>query len=296
MSRFLLRLLSTLILVAAIFTASRALVRALPGDPIETLVAESGTSLPLEKIRAELRLDRPFLPALIEDSRHFLRGDFGISLLSKRPIASLLWIRLARTVELAVLATALALGLSALLGLSAAAFPSGLMDRICTIHGALSAALPLPWLGPVFMITFAVWIPLFPAGGQVFLPAFALALGLSGLWARLIRERVRETLKLNAAIAARARGLSELRVVLKYGLVPCSGALLAYLGSQVGALLGGSFIAEVIFDWKGLGSLLVEAVLKRDYPVVEAATFFAASGSLLGTLLGDWAQKWVDPR
>ena len=107
---------------------------------------------------------------------------------------------------------------------------------------------------------------------------------------------MRETLTLGAATGARARGLAEPRVLLKYGLAPASGALLAYLGTQFGSLLAGAFVTEVLFNWRGLGSMLIEAVLKRDYPIVEAGTFVAASASFAGTLLGDWAQQVVDPR
>ncbi|MGZ3708826.1 MAG: ABC transporter permease subunit, partial [Bdellovibrionota bacterium] len=99
-----------------------------------------------------------------------------------------------------------------------------------------------------------------------------------------------------AKLAARARGLPEWRVLVKYGLAPCSGALLAYLGTQAGALLGGAFVVEMIFSWKGLGSLLVESVLRRDYPLVEAGTFVASAAILAGNWAGDFAQRRMDPR
>ena len=146
------------------------------------------------------------------------------------------------------------------------------------------------------MYVLAVALPLFPVSGGLALPALTLSIPFSGLWSRLIRERVSETLRLGAAPGARARGIPEWRVVIKYGLAPASGSLLAYLGTQFGALLGGAFVTEAIFDWPGLGSLLVDSVLRRDYPLVEAAVFAAAAASLLGSLFGDWAQTWIDPR
>jgi peptide/nickel transport system permease protein len=107
---------------------------------------------------------------------------------------------------------------------------------------------------------------------------------------------VRDTLRLGAAPGARARGLPEWRVLLKYAFVPGAGSLAAYLGTQLGGLFVGGILVEVIFDWKGLGTLLVESVLKRDYPVIEAATFVAASATLIGTFIGDSAQRRIDPR
>lgn len=290
------RLASTLAILLLIFAGTRALVRALPGDPLETLIAESGTALPVETVRAELGLDRPFLPALVSDLERLGRGDLGRSLLSKQPVAPLLASRFARTLRLAFAALALGIGASLAIGLPAAARPGSAIDRFCSFHGSLMAALPTPWIGPMLMIVFAVWLPVFPVGGGIALPALTLALGISGLWSRLVRERVRETLARGAAVGARARGVPESRVIIKYGLAPAAGALLAFLGTQIGSLLAGAFVTEVLFDWRGMGSMLVDAVLKRDYPVIEAGVFVTAAASLGGALLGDWAQRAFDPR
>jgi peptide/nickel transport system permease protein len=290
------RFIVFLFLLSITFAGTRGIVRALPGDPIETLLAESGTSLPRELVVRQLGLDKPFLQSILEDASHFLSGDFGLSLLSKKPIAPLLATRLGNTLELASLTSLFALTLSLTLGVLAATHPGRMIDRVCTIYGAFSAALPVPWIGPMILLVFAVWIPLFPTGGHPLLPSLALSLQLTGLWSRLIRERVREELFRGAVPGARARGIPEWKVLIKYALAPASGSLLAYLGTQIGALLTGAFVVEVIFDWRGLGHLLVDSVLKRDYPLVEAATFVAASMSLLGTFAGDWAQKQWDMR
>jgi peptide/nickel transport system permease protein len=273
---------------------TRALVRALPGDPLETLVAETGTTVPREQLARELRLDRPFAQGLLEDLGAALHGDLGRSLLSRREVAPWIRERLAKTAELTALSLALGLAFSLALGLLAAR--PGRADRFCTVFGAVAAALPTPWIGPMLILAFAVKLPLFPLGGHVALPAITLAIGFTGLWSRLVRARVRETLSLPLAQAARARGLGESRVVLKYGLAPCLGPLAAYFGTQLGAMLGGAMVTEVIFDWPGMGSLLVENVLKRDYPVVEGAVFVTAACCLGGTWLGDWLQGWLDPR
>lgn len=296
MSKLLARAASLTILLLAVFLASRAIVRALPGDPLNTLIAETGTTIPVEELRAQLGLDRPFLASALEDLANAFRGDLGVSIISKEAVAPLLARRFLHTLGLASLAIALGAGASLALGLLAAAKPRSLVDRFCTAFGALAAALPTPWLGPMLMYLLAVRLPIFPAGDHVALPALTVAIGFTGLWSRLIRERVRETLQTGAAPGARARGLSEWRVVLKYGFMPSAGALVAYFGTSLGSLLTGAFVSEVIFDWPGMGALFVEAVLKRDYPVVEAAAFVGAATSLLGNALGDWAQSAIDPR
>lgn len=293
---FVFRIFIFLSLLTVTFAGTRGIVRALPGNPIETLMAETGTTLPRELLNRELGLDQPFWPSVGRDLGRSLRGDFGISILSKKPIAPLLWLRFQKTFELTMLTTFLGLIISLWIGLIAAAHPNAFMDRFCTFTGALTAALPTTWLGPMILFTFAVWLPIFPVGGHPLLPAITLAFGFSGLWSRMIRKRARETILHGAVVGARARGISEPIVLIKYALAPASGALLAYLGTQVGALMTGAYIVEIIFDWRGLGHLLVDSVLKRDYPVVEAATFVTAALSLLGTFLGDWAQRSLDPR
>jgi peptide/nickel transport system permease protein len=301
------RLASFLFILLTVFVCSRAIVRSLPGDPVSTMLAETGTSIPPEALRKELHLDRPFFPAMVEDAQAALHGDLGRSLLSKEPVAPLLGERFLRSLWLTLFSVALGLAFSVTVGVLAASRDHGassrahraaarFCDRLCTGFGALAAAMPATWLGPILIWVLAVLIPLFPLGDHVALPALSLAFSFAGLWCRLVRERVRESLHTGAARGARARGIAEWKVLLKYGLVPVSGPLLAYLGTQVGAFLSTGFVTEVIFDYPGMGSLLVDAVLSRDYPIVEAAIFVGSLLALGGTWLGDWAQTRVDPR
>jgi len=291
------RLFSTLIIVFAVFAASRAMIRALPGDPLDTLVAETGTSIPRAELRHEMGLDRPFFSALLQDTERAVEhGDLGRSLFSKQPIAPLIRSRFENTAILVATSSVLAIAISLILGLLGAATPHSIADRICTIFGGVSAALPTPWIGPMLIICFAVWIPLFPLGHSVILPAITLALAVSGVWCRLVRARVRDVLAQGSAQAARARGIPEWRVLVKYGLAPASGMLIAYLGTQLGVLLAGAFVTEMIFDWRGMGTLWITAVLRRDYPVVEAATFVAASTTLVGVVIGDWIRDRIEKR
>lgn len=297
------RLVQTFALLVLVFLATRALVRALPGDPIETLIAETGTAIPRELLARELGLDRPFLPAALEDARRFLSGDLGTSLLSRRPVAELIWNAFAHTLVLVTLSLFIGLVLSATLGLLASLGygteqrgVSRAADRACTVFGSMMQALPTPWLGPVIAYLLGVALPLLPVGGHPALPALTLGLVFAGFWSRLIRDRTQQMLLQGAAPGARSRGLAELWVSLKYGLAPCLGSLGATLGTQIGSWLGGAVIAEVIFDWPGLGQLLVQAVLSRDYPVIEWAIFLGASTALLGTWVGDLFQERWDPR
>lgn len=303
------QLFLTALLLFAVFAGTRALIRVLPGDPAETLVAESGTSIPVETIRHDLGLDQPFASSVFSDAARALHGDFGISIFNRQPVGPMLWRRFGRTAHLGLTAFAIGLAVSLVLGLLSAGYLAAgdqwetgyarvgrAANTLCTLYGAVAAALPTPWTGPMLIIVFALWLPIFSIGGSVALPALTLAASFSGFWARLLRERVRETLTQDAARAARARGVSELGILLKYGLMPASGSLAAFLGTQLGFLLAGAFVIEVIFDWRGLGSYLLEGVSRRDYPVVEGATFVAAAVTLLGNLLGDIGLYLLNPR
>lgn len=267
------------------------MVRALPGDPTETLIAESGTSIPRDELRREMGLDRPFFQALFDDSVQFLHGDFGKSLISKRPIAKIIVPRFANTVRLSSVGVLLALCFSLLIGVTAAAEPGGFADRFCTGFSALTSALPTPWIGPVLIVVLSLWLPVFRLDGSIALPAITLALAVCGFWSRLIRSRVRDCLIEGPARAARGRGISEWKIRIKYGLAPVSGVLLGYFGTQIGALFAGTIVVEVIFNWRGMGTLWVDAVLRRDYPVIEVASFIGAATTLLGILFGDWARS-----
>jgi peptide/nickel transport system permease protein len=297
------RVLALAITLLAVFGLSRALVRWLPGDPIETLVAEAGVDPGSEQLRRELArelgLDRPWPDALARDLARASRGDFGRSLLTREPVAPLVRKHFEKTALLVVLAIAIGLALSLALGL-AAAEPASRWNpgayRASEALGALTAALPVAWTGPMLLYLLAVRLPLFPVSGGVVLPALALGISFSGLWCRLIRDRVRETLLRGSATGARARGVPELSVLWRHGFLPSAGFLVAYLGTQAGSLLSGAFLVEVLFDWPGMGTLLVRSVLGRDYPVVEAAVFVGALASLLGGFVGDLAQRWIDPR
>ncbi|MCC7441975.1 MAG: ABC transporter permease [Bdellovibrionales bacterium] len=301
MRRISARLSALILTLACVFIVSRALVRWLPGDPLETLLSETGTSIPAETLRKELGLDLPFWRAATRDLGAFLRsGHLGISILSGEPVGPAVWERLRGTAVLSGLTLMIGLPLSLLVGLMAAGASSPTLRRLagalCDLLGALGAALPTPWVGPLLMALLCVQFPVFPIHGHPLLPAITLSIGFIGLWSRLVRMRVAEVLRTGAAPGARARGMSETRVVLKYGLAPAGGALLAYLGTQTGALLTGSFITEAVFAWPGLGTIFVDAVLSRDYPVVEAAVFVGGALSLGGTMIGDWLRELVDPR
>jgi peptide/nickel transport system permease protein len=300
MENFLKRTLFSVLSMGLVFILSRSIIRFLPGNPIETLIAESGTFMDPEVLLKELNLDQPFWISLWIDFQNFIQGDWGKSLLSGLPIRPIFLERLENTLLLAAASILFSLVFSLALGLLSASknqsFLSRATDSFCSGFGALAAALPVPWIGPIFLYLLAVQFPLFPPQGHWFLPALTLSVGYAGVWSRLIRERVREVLQSDMTRSARSRGVSEFWITLKYGLAPASSALLGHFGTQLGGILAGAFITETIFQWPGLGLLFIEAVLARDYLVVEVCVFFTGSFSIFGVFLGDLLKQWADPR
>lgn len=286
------------LLLFVVFAATKSLVRAIPGDPIDAILAETGTSIPRETLEKELKLDLPFWKAITLQTRDAISGDFGQSITQKRAIGPILGERLKNSSLLALIALSTGLLIALVLAiLSTLPFRAqNTFDRIQKFHSAWVAALPTAWIGPIFAFVFGVQLQLFALGGNVWLPALTLGYCVSGFWTRAFRETLRKELHRDHARAARARGVGELRLLLKYGLYPAAGPLFSYLGTQTGGLLAGAVITETIFDWPGLGALLVESIFKRDYPLIEATIFLSSALILLGNWLGDVAQLGVNPR
>lgn len=285
-----LRLALVLVLV---FLASRALLRSLPGDPLETILAETGTTLPRELLQRELGLDRGFWDSLVHD----LQNGLGRSITTREPVLGTLLAALGRTFMLSSTALLAALAAALPAALLAASRPrNSAAARIVRTAGRIALTLPSTWIGPVLLYLFAVLVPWAEFKESAALACITLALPISAQWQRLIESRLRDEIRQPFFSAARGRGVSGVPLLLRHALAPAAGAMFSILGSQWGALLGGTFVVEFIFDWPGLGTAWIQAVLQRDYPVLEGATFIAAATCLLGAFLGDFLQSAWDPR
>lgn len=284
------RLIATLFIL---FLTSRALVRLAPGDPLELLFEDSARSGSLTgsltMIRSELGLDQPFLVAFYHDSMRLLRGDLGHSIQTRRPIAESLGPRLLTTGEIAFGACLLGAGLALLIASASLYKKPG--ARSSHLLGSILSMLPLAWLGPLFLYIFAVRLEWATVLGSRFLPVLTLGLHLVGPWSSFLLARLSRALNSPVAVAARAKGANEVRVFLCHVLAPNAGSLFVVIASHLGSLLGGAFVVEVVFNRKGLGTWMVDAVLARDYPVVEACVFVGGALSILVARLGFWTQK-----
>jgi len=295
------RIGSALLVVFGVCTLAFLLIHLVPGDPVEAMLGESARPADRQALRAALGLDRP----LGEQYTRYLDGlarlDLGRSFQFQRPVAELLAERIPATLELAGTALALALAVAVPLGVLAARHQGGVLDSGAMSLSLLGISIPNFWLGPLLILVFSLWLGWTPVSGRegpvsLILPTITLGSGLAAVLARMVRGSVLEVLSEDYVRTARAKGLSEAAVIRRHALRNAWLPVLTLVGLQLGGLLGGAVITETVFAWPGVGSLLVEAIRNRDYPVVQASVLLVSLAYVLVNTLTDLVYVWADPR
>ncbi|MBI4692655.1 MAG: ABC transporter permease [Gammaproteobacteria bacterium] len=295
------RLLSAAVVVLGVSAAVFLLVHLVPGDPIDALLGEAAANADRGALRQALGLDAPLAVQWWRFVSAAATGDLGTSLGTGRLVAALLAERLPYTAALALAALAVALAIAFPLGTLAALRAGGVLDALAGTASMLGAALPNFLLGPIFIIVFALWLGWFPIGGAegpraIVLPALTLGSGLAALLARMIRAALLEVLAEEHVRAARARGLGPLAILRHHVFPPAALPILTVVGAQLGALLGGAVITETVFGWPGLGQLAVEAIQRRDYPLVQGTVLVISVSYVVLNTLVDLLYARLDPR
>lgn len=311
------RVAASLLLLWLVVTATFGMIHLAPGDPM-VMMGD------LTKLTPELRerlerlygFDRPLPEQYGRWLAGTLRGDWGVSLILRRPVVEVIADRLAPTLLLVLTAVALEHLIGVPLGVAAARRPDSWLDHGSRTLSLLFNAVPSFLLGLVLLTLFAVRWPLFPTGhmasddaaylstgGRILdllhhlaLPALTLALTRCVGVLRHLRNGLLDVLSQDFVLAARARGLSERRVVWGHAVPNVLGPLIQRLGVGLPLLLSGTLVLEVIFSWPGLGSLGYQAILWRDVPLVLGVTAFSAVLVIAGSLAADLTQGWLDPR
>jgi len=295
------RIGSVLLVVFGVCTLVFLLIHLVPGDPVEAMLGESARPADRQALRAALGLDRPLGEQYLRYLGGLVRLDPGQSFQFQRPVADLLAERIPATLELAGTALALALAVAVPLGVLAARNQGGALDSGAMGLSLLGISIPNFWLGPLLILVFSLWLGWTPVSGcdgpvSLILPAVTLGSGLAAVLARMVRASVLEVLGEDYIRTARAKGLSEATVIRRHALRNAWLPVLTLVGLQLGGLLGGAVITETIFAWPGIGSLLVEAIRNRDYPVVQASVLLVSLAYVLVNTLTDLVYAWVDPR
>ena len=298
---FCIRCLTALIVVLGVSTLVFMLIHIVPGDPIEVMLGESAQPADAEALRNALGLNLPLYRQWLNFMSNLGALDLGTSLQSHREIAALLWERMPATLALACTSLAIAILIAFPLGIVAAVRRGSRWDLGAMTFSMLGISIPGFWLGPLLIMIFSLWLGWLPVSGRegamsLVLPALTLGTALAALLARMVRAALLEVLHEDYIRAAQARGLSTAAVVLRHGLSNAALPIITVLGMQFGALLAGAVITETIFSWPGIGQLTVEAIQKRDYPVVQACVLLISLGYVVVNLLTDLAYAALDPR
>lgn len=274
----------------------------LTGDPVAILLAGTPAGqTDVETLRHALGFDQPLPVQYLRFLEGAVQGDLGKSLRSGEPALVLVARRIGFTVQLAVLAMAIALVVAIPVGIVAAMFRGSLLDRTLMLLSMLGQSMPIFWVGLLMIAVFAVelrWLPAGGAGGikYLILPAATLALYPLSRIARLVRSSLVDVLDQEYILAARARGLRETWVVGKHALKNAALPVITIVGLQFGYLLGGAVITETLFGWPGIGAFTVQAIYERDFPVVQAAVLIASGMFIALNVAVDLLYAWLDPR
>ncbi|MCX6017672.1 MAG: ABC transporter permease [Chloroflexi bacterium] len=323
------RLLWLPIVLWAVATLTFGALRLVPGNASDVIFSLNLPQEQVERFKAQWNLDKPVSQQYVAFLSDMLHGDLGTSMTSAVPITRLMYERIPPTIELAVTAMVLSAFIGVLAGIVSAVTRNRALDFVVRSTSLLGMSVPWFWIAIVLIVVFAVQLRVLPVGGRIeggmnyeritnfmvidmlmtknwaalsshlrhlLLPSLAIGLTSAGFITRLTRAAMLEVMNRDYVRTARAKGLPERRVIfqhaLRNGLLP----VLTFLGLQFGTLLGGAVITEIVFSWPGLGRLLLDGILRRDYPVVQATVIVVASIYVMVNLTIDVLYHVIDPR
>src|ERR1043166_206831 len=295
------RLVATIPTLFGVLVVSFLLLNVVPGDPVAEMVGERADSATIARLRAELHLDEPIAAQFGHYVWGVVRGDLGRSYITQRPVLGDLLERFPKTLQLAGAAMLLAATCGITLGAIAGIRPGGLVDRFSMLLAYVGISFPVYWVGLLLILLFAValrWLPPSGYGGIAFLVLPALTLGMRSIafLARMTRGAMLEVLPSDFVRTARAKGVTERRVIGRHALRNALLPIITVLGLDVGNYLTGSILTETVFSWPGVGRCVLLAIERRDLPAVQGSILFMSVIFVLVNLLTDVLYAKADPR
>ncbi|MEH7009998.1 ABC transporter permease [Neobacillus niacini] len=299
-------LLPTIFVVAVIVFV---ITRMIPGDPASVMLGPQASVEDVEELREKLGLNEPLYVQFGQYIGDLVRGDFGVSLTYNEPIVSLIMDRFPNTLILAISALIIAFMVGVPAGIISASKQNSLLDYSVMLISLIGVSMPIFWLGVMLVLYFSVNLGWFPATGMgmledgiipylkhLVLPSITLATIPMATFARITRSSMLEVISHDYIKTARSKGLSEFLVICKHAFKNALTPLLTVLGMQISMMLGGAVLTETIFSWPGMGRLIVDAIDKRDFVVVQGTVLFIAVLFVLVNLFVDVMYKVVNPR
>jgi peptide/nickel transport system permease protein len=301
------------ILVVVVFNF--VLINLAPGDPAIALAGELATPQTLEMVRREWGLDKPLYERLLIYISNVLRGNLGRSMIYGLSVADLIWSRLPTTILLMGSSLLFSSIVGVMMGVVAARKPYSLLDNCVALLAVMAFSIPVFWLGQMLIVALALNLRIFPTGGiislretssgigyvidvatHLFLPAISMGLIELALIVRLTRANMLEVLRSDFIVTAMCKGLSENTVFIKHALRNALLPVVTLIGVRFGHIFTGAIMVETVFSWPGVGTLMYEAIMSRDYGLVMGIFLLISAGIILSTLITDIAYSFIDPR
>lgn len=281
-----------------------------PGDPALIILGPKANATSLAQMRHELGLDQPFLVQYFRWIGRVLQGDWGRSIQMKREVLPLVLQRFQASAFLTLMATIIAVVVGILVGITSATRQYSLWDRFSMVGVLVGFSIPVFWLGIMLQILFAVTLGILPVAGMQsatesgfldllrhsILPSITLATGATVIIARMTRSSMLEVLSQDYVRTARAKGVRENMVIYRHALRNALISVITVVGLQVGYLLGGDILVEIVFSWPGIGLLMMNGIAARDFPIVQGAVLLVATSYVMVNLVVDVLYAFVDPR
>ncbi len=272
-----------------------------PGDPVSRIAGPNVTPEVYESIKRKYGLDQPYIVQYWRFMKSVIEGDLGISILQERPVIDMIKERLPVTLEIGLLGFLITFVIAIPAGVMAAVKKNTFVDYLCMSGTLVGVAIPTFWFGMLLMYFFAYKLRWFPISGygtikHLILPSFAIGLTNAAITARMVRSSMLEVLKQDYVRTARSKGLQEKVVIYRHALKNAMIPIITLMGLRLGWIIGGSVALEIIFSIPGIGRLMVDSILARDYPVVQGAMLVLTSSIIVANILADALYAIVDPR
>lgn len=295
------RLLSGIIVLFGLSVFTFLLIHLIPGDPVRIMLGQRATVEQIESLRGELGLNKPLVVQYLDYASGVLKGDLGTSLKTGRPVSTEIADRFPATAKMAVASLIVAVVIGIGLGILAAKYKDTPIDGAIMTFSTFGMSIPGFWLGLLVILVFSVHLGWFPiAGGtglkDMVLPAFTLGTLTATALSRLTRAGMVEVLSNDYIRTARAKGMNERVVLLRHAFRNVMIPIVAVIGLELAGLLGGAVIIEQVFGWPGVGTLAIQAISSRDFPMIQGTTLFIGAVYVLVVILIDVLYAVLDPR
>lgn len=301
MKWFLKKLLSVIFVLILTSIIVFMIIHLIPGDPAEILSGPGAKQTDIEKMRKDMDLDKPLIKQYFIWVKNVLRGDFGKSLINREPIFPLLIKRFQNTFILSLFGISFAVMLGIPFGIISAIKQNSVIDILLMILSVLGISIPIFWVGLLFIMIFSVNLGVLPATGSgsfkhLILPGIAIGLNSLALISRMTRSSMLEVLRQDYIRTAESKGLPDGIIIMKHALKNALIPIITTIGIQFGYLLGGAVLTENVFVYPGIGRMLVDSIIRRDYPQVQACILLITILFIIINFLVDITYSYLDPK